>query len=52
MADPGRAEPFALQQRLEDLALRQAADLGGFRREFLKRLLFGIGLDGRNHRVG
>ena len=47
VSDPGRAQPLALQERLEDVALRQAGDAGGVLGEGLQRLLLGVRLQGR-----
>ena len=43
-ADAGRAELLALQKRIEDLALRQAGELGRLLRDRLDRLLLALAL--------
>ena len=42
VADPGRAEALALQERIEDLARRKAGDLGRALAHFLQRLLLAV----------
>ena len=42
VADPGRAEPLALQDRIEDLARRQAGDERRALAHFLQRLLLAV----------
>ncbi len=51
VADAGRAETLALQDDIENFSLRQAGHGGCLFREFLKQLLFGIGLQSRNNRI-
>ena len=52
VADSGRAQPLALQQRVEDFARRQARDLRGALAHFLQRLLLAVDAQRGKDRVG
>src|SRR6476469_9013898 len=52
LAEPGRAQPLTLQQRVEDVALLQAGEPRRARRQILKQLLLGLDLERGNHRLG
>ena len=52
LAEPGRAEPLALQQRVEDVALLQACEPRRARRQLLEKLLLVLDLERSNHRLG
>ena len=45
-AEPGRAKPFTLKQRVEQFALLKAGEFRGALAEFLQRLLLALGLQG------
>src|SRR5262245_26098918 len=50
LAEPGRAEPLALQQRVEYVALLQAGEPRRARRQLLQELLLVLDLERSNHR--
>src|SRR6476469_8221270 len=45
LAEPGRAQPLTLQQRVEDVTLLQAGEPRRARRQILKQLLLGLDLE-------
>ena len=52
LAHAGCAEPFALEQHVEDLALVETRNCGGPVRELLQRLLFAGRAQGNVHVLG
>src|SRR5687768_17120414 len=52
VADPGRAEALALQQRLENLVRAAPDEPPGQRAEFVQRLLLAVDLQGWRNGIG
>ena len=52
VAEPGRAQPLALQQDVEDVALLKPGETGGASRQILKELLLGLRLERGHDRIG
>src|SRR6476659_10761525 len=52
LAKPGRAEPLALQERVEDVALLQTCEPRRARRQLLEKLLLVLDLERSNHCFG
>ncbi len=52
LAEPGGAEPLALQQNVEDFAFRKPGETGGAGGKILKELFLGLRLERGHDRIG